>query len=262
MAGWMRLRIFTALLAFVLSLPLTAQAETVVLLHGLGRGPGSLAVLEARLRSEGYKVRNIGYASRSGSVAELAEQVLDPVFGAGREVVAGEIVHVVTHSLGGVLLRKYLAVHGRPPALGRVVMLAPPNGGSEIVDALSQWAVYRWLNGPAGTDLGTAPDHAPSSLGPLPEGVEVGVVAGDFSWNPVFSALIPGPDDGKVGVVRTHVAGERDHIVLPYSHTWIMNRAETGRLVTTFLRHGVFGQKRAASEPTDAAEKKDKPSTQ
>lgn len=262
MAGRMRLRIVTALLAFVPPLPFAVKAETVVLLHGLGRGPSSLVVLEARLRSAGYEVRNIGYASRSGSVAGLAEQALDPVFGTGRKVVAGEIVHVVTHSLGGVLLRKYLAVHGKPPALGRVVMLAPPNGGSEIVDALNQWAIYRWLNGPAGSELGTSPNHAPTALGPLPAGVEVGVVAGDFSWNPVFSALIPGPDDGKVGVARTHVAGERDHIVLPYSHTWIMNRAETARLVTTFLRHGAFGQKEAASELTNAAEEKDKPATQ
>lgn len=214
-----------------------AAPERVVLVHGLGRGPASLWMLERSLRREGYEVVKLRYPSRRATVAELAEDAFGPVFA---DAPADARIHVVTHSLGGILLRQYLGVHGAPPALGRVVMLAPPNGGSEVADALARSRVYTWINGPAGMDLGTSATHAPARLGPAPAGVEVGVIAGDFSWNPLFSALIPGVDDGKVSVARTHLAGERDHLTVPYSHTWLMNRAETRRQVGWFLRTGGF----------------------
>jgi hypothetical protein len=221
--------------------PAQAPSETVVLLHGLGRGRASMWPLGRALRREGYYVVNIGYPSQRAPIAELAERALGPVFGGARVGVdPGRRVHVVTHSLGGILVRRWLRAHGVPPTLGRVVMLGPPNAGSEIVDTLAGWRLYRWLNGPAGLDLGTASEHAPATLGPVPAGVEVGVIAGDFSWNPLFSALIEGVDDGKVSVARTHLAGEADHFTLPYSHTWLMNHAETQRQVLGFLREGRF----------------------
>lgn len=243
-------RVRFLLLAMVCGPAVAGAADTVVLLHGLGRGPASMWPLERSLKREGYQVLNIGYPSQRASIGELAEKALAPVFGDGAAVSRGR-VHVVTHSLGGILVRQYLRKHGVPERLGRVVMLAPPNSGSEIVDTLSGWRLYAWLNGPAGIDLGTAAAHAPAALGPLPSTVEVGVVAGAFSWNPLFSTLIPGADDGKVSVARTHVTGERDHLTLPYSHTWLMNRAETRRQVAAFLREGRFeksGQQKAAPE--------------
>jgi hypothetical protein len=221
-----------------------AAADTVVLLHGLGRGPASLTLLAGDLREAGYTVQNLSYPSQRLSIAELSERTLGPVLGpvgrAGRAAAEGGRVHLVTHSLGGILVRRWLRDHGAPPDLGRIVMLAPPSSGSEIVDTLAGWRVYRRINGPAGIELGTAPDQAPAGLGPLPPGVEAGVIAGDFSWNPIFSALLPGEDDGKVSVRRTHVDGEAAHLTLPYSHTWLMNRTETRRQVLEFLRRGRF----------------------
>jgi hypothetical protein len=119
-------------------------------------------------------------------------------------------------------------------------MLAPPNQGSEIVDRLQGWRLYRWLNGPAGLQLGTGPEAEPVALGPLPDNVDVGVIAGDFSWNPLLSACIEGANDGKVSIARTHVDGERDHVVVRSSHTWIMWRRTTVQQVLAFLREGSF----------------------
>lgn len=232
-------RLLSAIGLCALGLSTGQAADRVVLLHGLGRGPLSMMPLERSLRRAGYEVVNVRYPSQRAPIHDLAERALGPVLaeapGAGR-------IHVVTHSLGGILVRQYLREHGVPDRLGRVVMLAPPNAGSEIVDTLAGWRAYARINGPAGLDLGTDATHAPARLGPIPPGVDVGVIAGDFSWNPLFSALLPGPDDGKVAVARTHVAGERDHVTLPYSHTWLMNRAKTRGQVLTFLREGRFAR--------------------
>jgi pimeloyl-ACP methyl ester carboxylesterase len=235
---WKMLRFSCFLAAWPAAHATTSDADTVVLLHGLGRGPASMWPLARSLEREGYRVVNVCYPSQRADIATLAEGALGPVFAAET---AGRI-HLVTHSLGGILVRRYLKDHGTPAALGRVVMLAPPNAGSEIVDTLAGWRVYAWVNGPAGLDLGTAAHHAPVALGAPPPGVEIGVIAGDRSWNPLFSALIPGADDGKVAVARTHLAGEADHVTLPYSHTWLMNRRETRRQVAAFLRDGRFAQ--------------------
>ncbi len=226
-----------------------AVPDAVVLLHGLGRGPLSLKRVELALRAEGYNVRNLDYPSRSADVAALADEALGPVFAAAvsanparNSSPAAPRIHLVTHSLGGILVRQYLHDHGVPPTLGRVVMLAPPNAGSEVVDRLRDWKLYQWINGPAGLQLGTDDASTPRALGPLPAGVQVGVIAGDRTINPLFSALLPGADDGKVTVAATHVAGEADHLTLPATHTWIMWRGDTAAQVAAFLRGGRFSR--------------------
>ncbi|HEY0946478.1 MAG TPA: alpha/beta fold hydrolase [Opitutaceae bacterium] len=234
---------FVAFLTASAALAAAAQplGEAVVLLHGLGRGRLAMKRLERTLRAAGYEVHNVGYDSQRHDIAALADQTLAPFFAASASRSPAARVHIVTHSLGGILVRQYLHTHGMPPALGRVVMLAPPNQGCEIVDRLRGWRLYRWLNGPAGVQLGTDAASVPNTLGPLPAGAEVGVIAGDFSWNPLTSSWIDGQDDGKVSVKRTHVAGERDHRVVHASHTWIMWRRATLDHMLAFLRTGRFG---------------------
>ena len=210
-------------------------AESVIVVHGLGRTSASMTILVSRLRNAGFHVVSFGYPSTS----EPMETLVDRLHTAVELCCANEAetLHFVTHSMGGVLVRSYL--DRRPGAhLGRVVMLSPPNQGSEIIDAFADSPLLQRIVGPAGSQLGTDSAGIASQLGPVR--FDLGIVTGDRSMNPLGSWLIPGPDDGKVGVERARVEGATDFMVVSATHTFIMNRGEVAEEVVHFLRNGRF----------------------
>jgi len=210
--------------------------ETVILLHGLCRTSRSMDKMERALTEAGYRVQNVDYPSRTAPIQKLADEAIGKaVADCQRDGVTK--IDFVTHSLGGILVRSYLARHSLPE-LGRVVMLAPPNRGSEVVDKLGWTFAFKWLNGPAGSELGTDTNSVPNQLGPV--NYPLGVIAGDRSINSINSLLIPGRDDGKVSIERTKLAGMSDYIVIHATHPFIMKNREAIRQTIQFLRTGAF----------------------
>ena len=128
-----------------------SDAPVVVLLHGLGRTERVMKPMAARLEEAGFRTHRFTYPSLTQSPEEIVERLHAEVEACCAQ--ANEI-HFVTHSLGGVIARAYLAEH-RPDNLGRVVMVAPPNRGTEIVDAFDGNPLFRWAMGPTAVQLGT-----------------------------------------------------------------------------------------------------------
>ena len=214
----------------------TENQECVILLHGLCRTSKSMIPMELALAASGYRVSNVDYPSRTATIETLSDDAIGRAVADCQTNGAGKI-NFVTHSLGGILVRSYLSRHTLPN-LGHVVMLGPPNQGSEVVDKLSSWWLFRKINGPAGNELGTDTNSTPNQLGPA--NFCVGIIAGSRSINWINSTLIPGRDDGKVSIERTKLAGMTDHIVLPASHPFLMRNRTVILQTLHFLRHGQF----------------------
>lgn len=210
--------------------------DFVILLHGLGRSNRSMVEIEKSLSGLGYKVINVNYASTKHTIEFLADEILNDLIERYNKIPQSKI-HFVTHSMGGIVVRYYLK-HHKMPNLGRVVMISPPNQGSELVDHLKDSSIFKKINGPAARQLGTGEDSVPQNLGPVD--FELGVIAGNRTINPLSSLILPGPDDGVVSVERTKVAGMKDFLVLPQSHTFIMQSDDVIEQVIHFLEHGAF----------------------
>lgn len=208
--------------------------EQVALLHGLGRTARSMAPMARFLERNGFRTNLLGYPSRRYELGELSARVRERL---ETLTAPGERIHFVTHSMGGVLLRRMVADDPDLP-VARVVMLCPPNKGSAVVDRLSAFGLYRWAIGPGGLQLGTGEDSVPRSLGPA--SFELGVIAGDRIANPIFSRMVGEPNDGTVAISSMQIEGMRAFQTVHATHTFIMRNAVAQANTLAFLRSGAF----------------------
>lgn len=215
----------------------TERPETVVVLHGVALNRWFTSRLDKHFAREGFAVINVTYPSRRKSIAELGDAWL-PELLAKHRVEESPRVHFVVHSMGGLVVRRFLATH-RPENLGRVVMIATPNHGSAIADRLSRAAPFRWYFGCNLRGLGTGPDATWRGLPPAAD-FELGVIAGNRALSPLGWFWLQGPHDGTVEVAGTRLEGMAGHRVIPANHTGILFRRETAELATAFLRTGRF----------------------
>lgn len=211
------------------------QPQFVVVLHGLVRSSSSMNKISQALNQSGYTVCNIQYPSRKYSIAKLAENL---VYQEIKQCI-GDIeqpLNFVTHSMGGIIVRQL--AQSTDIKIERVVMLSPPNQGSELVDKLKIIPFFKFINGSAGLSLGTEANSVPNTLGAV--SFPTGVIIGNKSFNPIYSYLIPGADDGKVSVSSAKVIGMKDFLIVPHSHSFIMNSDVVIEQTINFLTIGKF----------------------
>jgi pimeloyl-ACP methyl ester carboxylesterase len=203
--------------------PAAGARELVILVHGMGRTPLSMLPLERELERAGYRVLSWGYSSYCCTIAELGARLRRDVDATRGDA---ERIHFVGHSLGNILVRWVLTREQPPAGVGRVVMLAPPNQGSLSADRYARWF---------GGVLKPLPELTTDSLStvlqlPVPTNVAIGIIAAER--------------DGKVTFAQTRLPGDAQHITVPGTHTFIMYRPETRKLVRAFLKDGKFPNSR------------------
>lgn len=208
--------------------------DIVVLLHGIARTKRSMKTLEKAFLKEGYQVINIGYPSRKKHIQDITPLVFDEI-NKFTQATNGKM-HFVAYSMGCLVVRELLARH--PIAnIGNIVLLAPPNHGSEVADFLKDNFLYQYFYGPAGYELTThfARQNPFPSI-PYP----FGVIAGNVCLDPISYWVLPKGNDGKVTIESTKLEGMRDHLVLPCSHTFIIYNKTAIEQTSYFLKNSQF----------------------
>ncbi len=205
-------------------------AETVVLLHGLGRTRASLLVLQMHLRRAGFRTLNFPYRASNASLQGISESLITYL----RDHVETPRFHLVGHSLGNIIARLGFSV-GYPEGLRHIVMIAPPNQPARLAMRLRDNALFRMWAGDAGQKLG---DEAFYEQLPVPS-VPFGVIAGSSGQSVTFDE----PNDGIVALERTKLQDMADWVEVPNVHTFIMNSRATRDHVVSFLRHGTFAHR-------------------
>ncbi len=240
--GNVKMRLVSLMLSLVFSLlfsvnSMAAPSQCVILLHALARTSYSMSSMARYLQKANYIVINQHYPTTRKSIKALASEDVASMVSQCQQYKPSKI-HFVTHSIGGIVLRAYLKDYSLPN-LGRVVMLAPPNHGSQLADLLRHNLIYQIIAGPAGQELTTGPYSTPNTLSQSVS-YDVGIIAGNFSFNPLMRAFFHEENDGKVPLSSTQITGMKDFIVLPVSHMFMMSNTRVIKEVVHFLQNGTF----------------------
>lgn len=209
-------------------------AEVVVLVHGLWVSGWSMAVMRRRLARRGFAAYVFSYPSVRHDLLENAEALHRYIVGLG-----APRVHLVGHSLGGLIIRALLHRHPEAP-IARVVTLGSPHRGNYPAAVLARWHWGRRLTGRSVEQL----------LAGLAEhwqlhGRALGTIAGDqaFGLGRLFPGL-PRPSDGAVALAEARLPSAADHVTLHVSHTAMLFSTVVVDQVTHFLIHGHFAHDR------------------
>nr|WP_231951063.1 alpha/beta hydrolase [Legionella waltersii] len=199
--------------------------EIVILVHGLLRTSLSMMPLKSFLESQGYEVLYYKYPSTKYSIHEHGDHLSQYVQTIMHDN-PGVTIHFVTHSLGGIIVREALPNLSKSQMghIGYLVMLAPPNQGS--MGAKFAVKLFPFVNYFIKPLAELSSDQAAYvHKVPVPQ-IPMGIIAGRY--------------DSKVPPEYTRLAGQQSPVIIDATHTFIMNKYRTKKLIVYFLKHGKF----------------------
>ncbi|MCH9852626.1 MAG: alpha/beta hydrolase [Alphaproteobacteria bacterium] len=216
------------------------ETQCVVFLHGLAQRAESMQYLANYIETIGFQVQNIIYDSKSSKIETLARAVEN---GIGLcQLNDASTIHLVGHSLGAILIRQYISTSATNN-IGKIVLIAPPNRGSPIVNLLArnkERTAEKY--GIAFLELGQGKEYFVNNI-PIVGVSSIGIIAGSGKSTRneyLFSMWIKGVDDGMVAVQSTRLKGVKHHITVPYSHHDIIYATDVHEQVAHFLFNGKF----------------------
>ena len=223
---------FTLIFIIILSTKVFSM-QYLILIHGINDTSKGFKKMEQHFSSQ-YKVININYPSLKYSIVDLSNKYLTPVM---NKISKSDTINIVTHSMGAIILRQYLN-EKYPKNIGRIIMISPPNHGSEVADFFHTLFLYKKIYAKAGSSLskdGLQKLNLPDSIG-----YNYGIIAGTGTLLPFFSIFIKGKDDGKISINRTKLSDMKDFITLHYSHDFIAKKKKTIKYTENYLKYGKF----------------------
>ena len=207
------------------------KGKGVIVIHGIIRSSKSLGRMTAKLKRHGYEVFPFEYPSTRIQITEAAEYL--------HRVIASlegiEQIDLVVHSMGGLVVRSYLAKH-HDRRIRRMVMIGVPNRGARMADRMKRNVIFKAVFGPAGQQLVSQPNGLIGKL-PTPE-FPFAIIAGARGSINGFNPLIPGDDDGTVGVASTRLPGAADFMTVHTLHSFLVNRDDVIEAAARFLKTG------------------------
>jgi len=207
--------------------------HAVIYLHGIARTSRSMRPILDAMPKDGFVHVPFEYPSTRVPIAQSAEYLHSMI----ESLTDVSKISFVVHSMGGLVVRRYLQEHS-DPRIHRMVMLGTPNNGAELADMLKRNILFRAVYGPAGQELVTDPD---GTIGTLPIPVfEFGVIAGGKGDEQGFNPLLPGDDDGTVTIRSARLSGAADFLRVPKLHSLLMSDANAIAAIKCFLEHGRF----------------------
>ncbi|MGD9646317.1 MAG: esterase/lipase family protein [Pirellulales bacterium] len=217
------------------------KATAVVTLHGLGGWRGVMQPLADYLAEEGdWTSINFSYASTRKTVADHAQSLAVVI----DNLTDVEQVHLVAHSLGNIVVRRYLDLRAadrhadrRGAKVGRVVMIGPPNQGSAVARLLENNKLFEWIGGSSAQQLGAAWTEIEARLATP---AHFGIIAGSTFRGAGSNPLVPGDDDLIVGVDETKLPGAEDFLTVTSTHTLLLAKREVRQATLKFLQDGCF----------------------
>lgn len=204
--------------------------EPVIVIHGLWVHGLIMGWLARRIRQDGFAARSYSYPTVRLTLSENAER-----FAQYCARLAAPRVHIVAHSMGGLVALKMLQMN-RQLRCGRLILIGTPYTGS--------FAAQRLARFPGGNSLlGRSIAEWLRESRPVADGnVEIGIIAGTrgYGLGRLIAPDLPQPHDGVVALAETMVPGVTQRIELKVGHTEMLVSREVARQCSVFLRNGCF----------------------